>query len=119
MTQPIFPTLGQNKGWFPLTRFWLRTLTHENFNHLNKIEARYKGLRLNVKLSEVYLLRSCIASILFANVNFAHVYTRKNYATVEINPKAHHKAGPTLALKSQIIMAILSSSRADERVGAE
>ena len=63
--------------------------------------------------------RSCIASILFANVNFAHVYTRKNYATVEINPKAHHKAGPTLALKSQIIMAISSSSRADERVGAE
>ena len=76
-------------------------------------------LRLNVKLSEVYLLRSRIASILFANVNFAHVYTRKNYATVEINPKAHHKAGPTLALNSQIIMAILSSSRADERVGAE
>ena len=38
---------------------------------------------------------------------------------MEINPKAHHKAGPTLALKSQIIMTILSSSRADERVGAE
>ena len=27
-------------GWFPLTRFWLRTLTHVNFNHVNKIEAR-------------------------------------------------------------------------------
>ena len=25
---------------------------------------------------------------------------------MEINPKAHHKAGPTLALKSQIIMTI-------------
>ena len=24
----------------PLTRFWLRTLTHVNFNHVNKIEAR-------------------------------------------------------------------------------
>ena len=26
--------------WFPLTRFWLLTLTHVNFNHVNKIEAR-------------------------------------------------------------------------------
>ena len=35
---------------------------------------------------------SCIASILFANVNFTHVthvrtYARKNYATLEINLK--------------------------------
>ena len=28
-----------------------------NFNHVNKIEARYKLLRLNVKLSEILLLR--------------------------------------------------------------
>ena len=28
------------KGWFPLTRFWLRTLTYVDFNHINKIEAR-------------------------------------------------------------------------------
>ena len=39
------------KGWFPLTRFWLRTLTH-----VNKIKARNKVMRLNVKLSEVLLL---------------------------------------------------------------
>ena len=45
-----------SKGWFPLTRFWLRTLT-VNFNHVNKIEAGYKVLRLNVNLSEVLLLR--------------------------------------------------------------
>ena len=45
-----------SKGWFPLTRFWLRTLT-VNFNHVNKIEARYKVLRLNVNLSEILLLR--------------------------------------------------------------
>ena len=32
-------------------------LTHVNLNHENKIEARYKVLRLNVKLSEVLLLR--------------------------------------------------------------
>ena len=51
-------------------RFWLRTLTHVNFNHVNKIETRYKVLRLNVKLSEVLLFTltydlSCSASILF------------------------------------------------------
>ena len=40
------------EGWFPLTRFWLRTVTH-----VTRIEARYKVLRLNVKLSEVQLLR--------------------------------------------------------------
>ena len=31
-----------------------------NFNHINKIEARYKVLRSNVKLSEVLLLRLCV-----------------------------------------------------------
>ena len=30
-----------------------------NFNHVNKIEARYKVLRLNMKLREVLLLRLC------------------------------------------------------------
>ena len=40
-----------------MTRFWLRTVMHVNFNHVNKIEAGYKVLRLNVKLSEVLLLR--------------------------------------------------------------
>ena len=28
------------KGWFPLTRSWLLTLTYVNFKHVNKIEAR-------------------------------------------------------------------------------
>ena len=28
------------KGWFPLTRFWLRTLTHLNFKHVKKMETR-------------------------------------------------------------------------------
>ena len=37
--------------------FWLRTLKHVTSNHVNKIEARYKVLRLNVKLNEVLLLR--------------------------------------------------------------
>ena len=82
------------KGLFPLTRFWLRTLMHVNFNHVIKIEARYKVLRLNVKLSEVLLLRlratfhKLPLFSRFANVNFTHVrtYLRKNYATVEVNP---------------------------------
>ena len=49
-------------------------------------------LRLNVKMSEVLLLRLRIVRpfihclILFANVNFTHVGHGKNYATVEINP---------------------------------
>ena len=65
-------------------RFWLRTLTHVNFNHVNQIEVRHKVLRLNVKLSEFLLLRlhnctcglSYIASILFANANFTNVKLR-------------------------------------------
>ena len=54
-----------------------------NFNHINKIETRYKVLRSNMKLDEVLLLRLCvtfpsyIASILFANVNFTHILTEK------------------------------------------
>ena len=68
-------------GW--ISRFLLRTLTHVNFNHVNKIEVRCKVLRLNVKLSEFLPLRlhncpcglSYIASILFANANFTHVGT--------------------------------------------
>ena len=36
--------------------FWLCTLTHINFNPVNKIDARYKVLRRNVKLSKVLLL---------------------------------------------------------------
>ena len=40
-----------------MTRFWLRTLTRVNFNNVNNIEARCNVLTLNVKLSEVQLLR--------------------------------------------------------------
>ena len=70
-----------------MTRFWLSTLTHVNFNRVNKIEARHKVLRLNVKLSEVLFFTltcslSYVASIFFANVNFTLLRTK----TVEINP---------------------------------
>ena len=41
----------------PMTRFWLRTLTHVNFNDVNNIEAGYNVLRLKVKLSEVQFFR--------------------------------------------------------------
>ena len=80
-------------------------------------------LRLNVKLSEVHVLRLRATvhawPLFYLRTEISRVYVRKNYATVKINPKAHHKARPALALKSQIIMTILSSSRADERVEAE
>ena len=36
----------RRKEWFPMMRFWLRRFTHVNFNHVNKIEARYKVLSL-------------------------------------------------------------------------
>ena len=50
------------KGWFPLTHFWLRTLTHAriyiNCNHVNINWGKTdKVFTLNVKLSEVLLLR--------------------------------------------------------------
>ena len=61
-----------------MTRFRLRMLTHVNFNHVNKIEARYKALRLNMKLREALLLRfratfHPLPLFYFANVNFTHV----------------------------------------------
>ena len=58
------------------------TLTQVNFNHVNKIKARYKLLRLNVKSERdsTFTLTcdlSDIASIIFANVNFTHVGMKK------------------------------------------
>ena len=46
-----FCILYIQKRLIPLTRFRLRTLTHVNFNHVNKIEARQKVLSLNEKLT--------------------------------------------------------------------
>ena len=83
--------ISSSKGWFPLTRFWLRTLTHGNLNHVNKIEARWKVLSLNEKLSEVQLLRlraTFHALPLFClQTQILRTYARTNYATLEINPK--------------------------------
>ena len=39
-----------------MVHFWLYMLMLINFNHINKIEARYKVLKISVKLSEVLLL---------------------------------------------------------------
>ena len=71
----------ENTGFFiPLTRFWLRALTHVNFSHVNKIVARGKIKRAELKRESergsTFPLTSdlsCIASISFANVNFTHV----------------------------------------------
>ena len=60
--------------------FWLRALTHANFNHVNKDEARYKALKLNVKLSDVLLLTlratfHTLSLFYLPNGNFTHVRT--------------------------------------------
>ena len=51
-------------GGFPLSRNFTCVYTHVNFNHVNKVETRYKALSLKVKY---------IASILFGNIIFTHV----------------------------------------------
>ena len=60
-------------GLILMTCFWLRTLTHVNFNHLNKMEGRYKVLILNVNLSEVLLSRLYVRP-------FIHCLKRNFYA---------------------------------------
>ena len=66
-------------------RFWLRTL-----KHINKLEARNKVLRLNVKMSEVLLLRLRATFQTLPLYDYfwtliLRTYARKKYATVEIN----------------------------------
>ena len=56
-------------GGFPLSRNFTCVCTHVNFNHVNKIEARYIVLRLNAQLSEVQILRLRAILYSFANVN--------------------------------------------------
>ena len=69
--------------FIPLTRFWLRALTHVNFNHVNKIargKIKSAELKRESERGSTFTLTSdisCIASILFANVNFTHVRTLK------------------------------------------
>ena len=52
-----------------------------NFNHVNKVEARYKVLRLNVKLSEVLLLR---VSVTFHTDCLYFICERKFYARTHV-----------------------------------
>ena len=75
---------SKNCRWVPLMSVQLK---HVNFNHINKIEVvelkRDRGSTL-MRTCDI----SCIASVLFADVNFTQVYvhTNKYYATVEIHP---------------------------------
>ena len=50
------------------------------FYHVNKIEARYKLLRLNVKLSEILLLR---LRATFQTLPLSFIFERKFYVGVE------------------------------------
>ena len=61
-----------------VVRCWLRTLTHVNFNHVNKTEARYKvfEFKREVERGSTFTLTcdlTYVASILFINVNFMHI----------------------------------------------
>ena len=54
--------------------------TNVNLNYVNRREAKYKVLSINVKLSEVQILRlratfHALPLFYFANVNFTHVRT--------------------------------------------
>ena len=71
-------------------RFWLRTLTHVNFNHVNQIEVRHKVLRLNVKLSEFYFYAYIIVRadvhtlpLFYLRTQILRTCARKNYVTVD------------------------------------
>ena len=67
------------------------------YNHVNKKDARYKVLSLNVKLSEVQLLslRATFHALplFYWRTLILHTYVRKNYARVEINPGATSTMG--------------------------
>ena len=49
--------------------------------------------------------------MLFANVNFTHVYARKNYTTVEIKPKGLYfkRSMPPLVTKPLVMMDVIHS----------
>ena len=62
--------------------FRLRTLTHVNFNHVNNHRRKIKSaeLKREVKRGSTVTLTSdlsCIASILFTNLNFTHIRKKK------------------------------------------
>ena len=71
--------------------------THVNFNHVNKVEARYKALSLNVKLSEVQLLRLRATfhtlPLPYLLTQIIRTYARKHYTTVEIHLKRECRSG--------------------------
>ena len=67
-------------------RFWLRTLTHVNFNHVNQIEVRHQVL--NVKLSEFYayiIVRAAFHTwpLFYLRTQILRTCARKNYVTVD------------------------------------
>ena len=69
-------------GWFPPSpNFYLRTCV--NFTHVNKIEAMYESLCVNVKVERGFsFLRSRTT---FHTLPLYHLHTQ-NYTTLEIHP---------------------------------
>ena len=88
---------------------WLRSIrlistdaclaTHVNCNHVNKIGARYKVLKLNGSWARFYFcayVRPFIHRFYFICERkfYARTHARRNYATVEINPLVMPKSTP-------------------------
>ena len=74
-----------------MRNFYVRT--HVNFTRVNKIETMHVRSRVNVKVEPRSTFTfmgglSYIAFISFTRLDFP-AFARKNYATVEINPKGH------------------------------
>ena len=74
-----------------MRNFYVRT--HVNFLRVNKVETMHARSRAKVKVEPRSTFTfmgglSYIASISFTRLNFP-AFARKNYATVEINPKGH------------------------------
>ena len=78
-------------GWFPLLRnFYLSVHAHVNFTLVNQKEARYEVSRLNVKLSDVRILRFRATfqtlHLFYLRTKLLRTYAPKNYAAAEIHP---------------------------------
>ena len=91
---PKRDTQASGKGGFPLSRNFY-VLTHVIFTRVNKIGTMYGRSRVNVKVEPRSTFTfprrlSYIASISFTRL-LLRAFVRKNYATVEINPKKDKK----------------------------
>ena len=76
--------------WFPLSRNSYLSVHARKFTLVNKKEARYEASRLNVKLSDVRLLRFRAPfqtlPLFYLRTKLLRTYAPKNYVAAEIHP---------------------------------